>query len=179
MYVFLIFFRQSFWVPYYDVMDHTGKQIFKIKGPCCVCPGPCCTCDFPFDIYTMGDSEDPIGKISKEYGGLVKEMFTNATNFSVTCKFFFCKKLLLTFQVPKWIKRLSSELDLGLIKNRVKPMTLHLTFEAYCLTFSVKVSLSRTSRYVRSCRWRRHVMMLPRFSASVENRWPATRTKAR
>ncbi|XP_076807212.1 phospholipid scramblase 2-like isoform X2 [Clavelina lepadiformis] len=75
---------QSFWYNYFDVQDATGKNIFTIKGPCCVCPGPCCTCDFPFDIWTKETTPSVIGRVTKQWSGLTKELFTDATNFSVT-----------------------------------------------------------------------------------------------
>jgi len=52
--------------------------------------GPCCTCDYPFEIFTGDVGEEPIGKITKQYSGFAKEMFTDATNFSVTCKSLLC-----------------------------------------------------------------------------------------
>lgn len=73
----------SCWVPWYEIRDADGQEVFKIKGPCCVCPGPCCTCDFPFEVMSHGDGE-PLGRITKQWSGLGKEFFTDATNFSVT-----------------------------------------------------------------------------------------------
>lgn len=76
---------QSCWKPNYELYDANGEKIFHIVGPCCICHGICCTCDFPFEIYTAtGTTEQPVGRIAKQWSGLVKEMFTDATNFSVT-----------------------------------------------------------------------------------------------
>nr|CAB3264958.1 phospholipid scramblase 1-like [Phallusia mammillata] len=75
---------QSCWIPHYSIHDANGSEIFTIKGPCCICHGPCCTCDFPFEIFSKGSTETPVGRITKQWSGLVKEMFTDATNFSVT-----------------------------------------------------------------------------------------------
>jgi len=75
----------SCWRPWYEVKDATGESVFKIKGPCCICSGICCTCDFPFNILpSMGGSEEPVGRIIKQWSGLTKEAFTDATNFSLT-----------------------------------------------------------------------------------------------
>jgi len=82
-----LFYSQSFWIPHYDILDASGQEIFKIKGPCCVCSGVCCTCDFPFEIFAGDTDGTPVGRISKQYSGAVKEMFTDVTNFSVTCKY--------------------------------------------------------------------------------------------
>uniref|UniRef100_H2ZPC5 Phospholipid scramblase n=1 Tax=Ciona savignyi TaxID=51511 RepID=H2ZPC5_CIOSA len=75
---------QSCWYPMYEVMDASQKSVFNIEGPCCPISGPCCTCDFDFVVSTTDDSATPVGKITKQYSGFVKEAFTNATNFSVT-----------------------------------------------------------------------------------------------
>jgi len=76
---------KSCWVPWYEIRDASGNPVFNIKGPCCVCPGPCCTCDFPFEIFSTGATGGvPVGKITKQWSGLTKELFTDATNFSVT-----------------------------------------------------------------------------------------------
>jgi len=81
---------KSCWVPWYEIRDANGQGVFRIKGPCCVCPGPCCTCDFPFEIMSFNDAasstgETPaVGRIVKQWGGLSKELFTDATNFSVS-----------------------------------------------------------------------------------------------
>nr|XP_002131402.1 phospholipid scramblase 1-like [Ciona intestinalis] len=75
---------QSCWIPNYHILDETNKEIFKIEGPCCICQGACCTCDFPFHIKTADGAESVIGSVTKQWSGLGKEMFTDATNFSVT-----------------------------------------------------------------------------------------------
>ncbi|CAK8673461.1 unnamed protein product [Clavelina lepadiformis] len=75
---------QSFWKPHYDIKDASGQTVFKIKGPCCICHGICCTCDFPFEIHPKSLDQPPIGRIAKQWSGFAKEMFTDATNFSVS-----------------------------------------------------------------------------------------------
>jgi len=74
----------SCWIPWFDVRDADDSTVFKIKGPCCVCPGVCCTCDFPFEVLTTGPNKEPVGRISKTYAGFTKELFTDASNFSLT-----------------------------------------------------------------------------------------------
>jgi len=75
----------SAWRPWYELRDAANEPVFKIKGPCCPCSGVCCTCDFPFELLSArGDSEEPVGRITKQYAGIAKEAFTDATNFSVT-----------------------------------------------------------------------------------------------
>ena len=77
---------QSCWIPHYEILDASENEIFKIKGPCCICSGVCCTCDFPFEIFAGDTDGTPVGRIAKQYSGAVKEMFTDATNFSVNCE---------------------------------------------------------------------------------------------
>ncbi|CAK8673082.1 phospholipid scramblase 1-like isoform X2 [Clavelina lepadiformis] len=72
------------WTPYFNILDANGEQIFKIKGPCCICTGPCCPNDVPFDIHPKDTSNPPIGRIAKQYGGFLREAYTKATNFSVS-----------------------------------------------------------------------------------------------
>jgi len=74
---------QSCWKPNYDVCDANGSSVFQIKGPCCVCSGPCCTCDIPFEVMSS-NGDVPVGAITKQWSGLGKELFTDATNFSLT-----------------------------------------------------------------------------------------------
>jgi len=74
----------SCWTPWFDVCDGDGETVFKIKGPCCVCPGVCCTCDFPFEVLSLGPNKEPVGRISKTYAGFTKELFTDASNFTLT-----------------------------------------------------------------------------------------------
>jgi hypothetical protein len=76
--------RGSFWKAQYDILDANENVEVKIKGPCCVCDGPCCPCDNEFKIVGS-DGETQIGSIVKEYNGFVKEMFTTADRFSITC----------------------------------------------------------------------------------------------
>ena len=40
---------------------------------------------FLLKVYSH-DRRHKVGKISKQWGGLMKEMFTNADNFGVSCK---------------------------------------------------------------------------------------------
>ncbi|XP_013384452.1 phospholipid scramblase 2 isoform X1 [Lingula anatina] len=73
----------SGWAPKYTIMDAGMKTIFEVNGPCCICQGPCCTWDQDFVITPPGGGEE-VGKISKQWTGLIKEMFTDADNFGVT-----------------------------------------------------------------------------------------------
>jgi len=71
----------SFCAPSYGVHDAQGEKIMDILGPICRCQAVCCTGDIDFVITTTGGDE--IGKISKQWGGFVREAFTKADNFGV------------------------------------------------------------------------------------------------
>ncbi|XP_053379773.1 phospholipid scramblase 2-like isoform X2 [Mercenaria mercenaria] len=74
--------RPSFMAPKYVIMDENEKDILYIEGPCCVCQG--CPCDVNFTIHSATDGETEVGKIQKQWGNLLQEMFTSADNFGVT-----------------------------------------------------------------------------------------------
>lgn len=61
-------------------MDDNHEPILQLAGPCCICECPCC--DVNFDVNSL-DGES-VGKVSKQWSGLLKEMFTEADNFGVT-----------------------------------------------------------------------------------------------
>ncbi|XP_078483076.1 phospholipid scramblase 1-like [Ciona intestinalis] len=75
---------QSCWYPMYQVIDANERPVFNIDGPCCPCSGPCCTSDNDFLVTTADGAATQVGKITREYAGLMKEAFTDATNFAVT-----------------------------------------------------------------------------------------------
>jgi len=70
----------SIFHPRFVIKDHNGEPVLKITGPFCVCE--CCS-DVDFEITTVGDNEQIIGKISKQWSGLGKEVFTDADNFGI------------------------------------------------------------------------------------------------
>ncbi|XP_071945547.1 phospholipid scramblase 2-like [Antedon mediterranea] len=74
--------RGSFWKASYDIMNAEKETVLTILGPCCICQGICCTWDQEFKVFST-NGIDEIGKVSKQWSGLVKEMYTNADNFGV------------------------------------------------------------------------------------------------
>ncbi|KAI0222563.1 Phospholipid scramblase 3 [Lamellibrachia satsuma] len=69
--------------PKFSVSDGQDQVQLHVSGPLCVCESPCCPFSQEFTIYSS-DWETQVGKISKQYSGLVKEMFTTADNFTVS-----------------------------------------------------------------------------------------------
>lgn len=63
--------------PNFDIEDANGDLILKIEGPCCAIG---CG-DVDFMVKSKDDTE--IGKISKQWSGLAKELFTDADNFGI------------------------------------------------------------------------------------------------
>lgn len=73
----------SFLEPSYDITTPDDEVILKIQGPLCIWQGPCCVGDQKFKVYSS-DMSSRVGKISKQWTGLVKEVFTKADNFGVS-----------------------------------------------------------------------------------------------
>ncbi|XP_063728262.1 phospholipid scramblase 1-like [Symsagittifera roscoffensis] len=68
------------WAPKFSIRDADGQKVLSVDGPCCVCQGAWC-CEQEFQVKTS-DGE-VIGKIAKQFSGLIKEYFTDADNFGV------------------------------------------------------------------------------------------------
>lgn len=69
----------SFMTPRYTVKDAIGNVVFRIQGHCCTVA--CCG-DVDFHVLSA-DSDTEVGKISKKWSGLAKEVFTDADNFGI------------------------------------------------------------------------------------------------
>lgn len=70
----------SIFVPKYSVRDKFGNKVLSIEGPFCQCS----ICgDVDFDVFTK-DKSQKVGKITKQWSGLAREMFTDADYFGVT-----------------------------------------------------------------------------------------------
>jgi hypothetical protein len=81
-----------FCVPSFKVMKDEHVLQYNIHQPTCcggccvdVCAEGCCSCRVPFHIYAPGDHEKgkEVGKITKIWGGLAKEVFTDADTFEL------------------------------------------------------------------------------------------------
>ncbi|XP_053565982.1 phospholipid scramblase 2 [Bombina bombina] len=66
-------------LPKFTIQNEKGENVLKIRGPCIPCS--CCS-DVNFEIKTL-DETSVVGKISKQWTGLIKESFTDADNFGV------------------------------------------------------------------------------------------------
>uniref|UniRef100_A0A8C4SW64 Phospholipid scramblase n=1 Tax=Erpetoichthys calabaricus TaxID=27687 RepID=A0A8C4SW64_ERPCA len=55
------------------------KTCSKIQGPCCGCR---CCADVNFKVLSL-DGNSEVGMITKQWGGILREAYTNADNFGV------------------------------------------------------------------------------------------------
>nr|XP_006815905.1 PREDICTED: phospholipid scramblase 2-like [Saccoglossus kowalevskii] len=70
----------SICIPKFDIRNSEDETILKMKGPCIKCR--CCS-DVKFDVYTA-DMESKVGRVSKQWSGLGKELITDADNFGIS-----------------------------------------------------------------------------------------------
>lgn len=65
--------------PKYNVLDANEQVVLQIEGPACMCFPQ--FCDQKFDVMTPDGQ--PIGDITKQFSGLIRELYTTADNFGV------------------------------------------------------------------------------------------------
>lgn len=65
--------------PIFKVRDSSGESVLRIEGPICVLN--CCG-DIEFKVLTL-NGENKVGKITKQWSGLTRELFTDADYFGV------------------------------------------------------------------------------------------------
>lgn len=66
-------------LPVFEICDVNENVVLKLNGPFCAVS--CCS-DVNFEITTNDDVT--VGKITKQWSGFAKEMFTDADNFGIT-----------------------------------------------------------------------------------------------
>ncbi|XP_017000926.1 phospholipid scramblase 1 [Drosophila takahashii] len=69
----------TFLRPKFNIKNTFGDVVLQIEGPLCPCK---CFSDTNFKVLSANNEE--IGKISKQWSGLGRELFTDADYFSVT-----------------------------------------------------------------------------------------------
>ncbi|NXJ91817.1 PLS1 scramblase, partial [Corythaixoides concolor] len=67
-------------LPKFVIQNEKRMDILKITGPCIVCG--CCQ-DVNFEVKSM-DETTSVGRISKQWSGILKEALTDADNFGMT-----------------------------------------------------------------------------------------------
>ncbi|KAL6039942.1 hypothetical protein STEG23_016888 [Scotinomys teguina] len=66
-------------LPKFTLQNEKKQDVLKVVGPCVVCT--CCS-DIDFELKSL-DEGSVVGKISKQWSGLVREAFTDADNFGI------------------------------------------------------------------------------------------------
>uniref|UniRef100_A0A3Q3J758 Phospholipid scramblase n=1 Tax=Monopterus albus TaxID=43700 RepID=A0A3Q3J758_MONAL len=66
-------------LPRFDIQGANKETVLKLEGPCFACN--CCG-DVNFELKGKHDDK-PIGRISKQWSGLLKEVFTDTDNFGI------------------------------------------------------------------------------------------------
>lgn len=69
--------------PRYSILNVQGVEVLKIQGPACALVCPWYLWDHEFKVFS-GDEEYEVGKISKQWSGWMRELFTDVDNFGVT-----------------------------------------------------------------------------------------------
>lgn len=70
----------TLWKPKFSILNANREKVLRINGPCCPCS---CGSDVNFHILPL-EGETPIGKVTKQWAGLVREMFTDAETFGIS-----------------------------------------------------------------------------------------------
>ncbi|XP_065285742.2 phospholipid scramblase 1-like isoform X2 [Dermacentor albipictus] len=73
--------RWSICHPYFTIYTQEDEPALNLVGPICTESVPC-KCDVKFEVRTMNGVA--IGSVTKEWGGLVKEYFTDTDTFNVS-----------------------------------------------------------------------------------------------
>ncbi|XP_068444307.1 phospholipid scramblase 2-like [Clinocottus analis] len=66
-------------LPNFSIQGANKETLLKLEGPCFACN--CCG-DVNFELKAK-DGDQPIGRISKQWSGLLKEVFTDTDNFGI------------------------------------------------------------------------------------------------
>ncbi|XP_028284985.1 phospholipid scramblase 2-like isoform X1 [Parambassis ranga] len=66
-------------LPKFSIQGPNKETVMKLEGPCFACN--CCG-DVNFELKGL-DGDKPIGRISKQWSGLLKEVFTDTDNFGI------------------------------------------------------------------------------------------------
>ncbi|KAM9088861.1 phospholipid scramblase 2 isoform X4 [Balaenoptera acutorostrata] len=66
-------------LPKFTLQNERREDVLRITGPCIVCS---CCADVDFEIKSL-DDKYVVGKISKQWTGFVRELFTDVDNFGI------------------------------------------------------------------------------------------------
>ncbi|CAG0902481.1 unnamed protein product, partial [Cyprideis torosa] len=66
-------------IPQFSIKNAYGKPVLKIIGPIITS-----ACFASVDFYVLSLSGEKVGRISKRWGGIIKETFTDADSFGIS-----------------------------------------------------------------------------------------------
>ncbi|XP_032768855.1 phospholipid scramblase 3 [Rattus rattus] len=66
-------------IPKFSILDADRQPVLRVVGPCCTCG---CGTDTNFEVKTKDESRS-VGRISKQWGGLLREALTDADDFGL------------------------------------------------------------------------------------------------
>ncbi|XP_029472245.1 phospholipid scramblase 1-like [Rhinatrema bivittatum] len=66
-------------LPMFTIQNEKKEDVLKITGPFIICD---CGADIDFEVKTLDESL-VVGRISKQWSGIIKEVFTDADNFGI------------------------------------------------------------------------------------------------
>nr|XP_033780227.1 phospholipid scramblase 1-like [Geotrypetes seraphini] len=67
-------------LPKFSIQNASKETVLKVVGPCLACN--CCCGDVNFEVKSRDESQS-VGRISKQWSGLLKEVFTDSDNFGI------------------------------------------------------------------------------------------------
>ena len=73
-------FYRSLLAPQYSILDGQGNVVLTVEGP--ICTYSICG-DVEFEVFSP-DGENKVGKISKQWSGLLREAFTDSDIFGIS-----------------------------------------------------------------------------------------------
>ncbi|XP_018609250.1 phospholipid scramblase 1-like isoform X2 [Scleropages formosus] len=68
-----------FYLPKFTIQNERKEPVLKVVGPCCDCK--CCS-DVNFEVISLDETSN-VGRISKQWTGVLREMYTDADNFGI------------------------------------------------------------------------------------------------
>ncbi|CAH1738771.1 phospholipid scramblase 2 isoform X4 [Aphis gossypii] len=71
----------SILTPIFTIRNAANEEVLKIKGP--ICHFSMCGGDVEFKVLSK-DKKNLVGRISKQWSGLLREMFTDADHFGIS-----------------------------------------------------------------------------------------------
>lgn len=66
--------------PQFSIKNHNDETVLRIEGPCCTFS--ICGSDVDFKLLTVDGKQ--VGKISKNWSGMARELFTDADFFGIS-----------------------------------------------------------------------------------------------